>query len=96
MAYASHKLSLAEKYAQIQREALSIVYGVQKFRQYLLGRKFCLLTDRKPLITTFNPTKGIPEMISNRLQHWAIILSAYKYVVKHKPLNQHGSADGLL
>ena len=86
VAYVSGKLSPAEKkYAQIQREALSIVYGVQKFRQYLLGRKFCLLTDHKPLFTVFHPEKGIPEMISSRLQCWAIILSAYTYEVKHKP-----------
>jgi len=88
VAYASHKLSPAEKkYAQIQRKALSIVYGVQKFRQYLLGRKFCLLTDHKPLLTIFNPEKG---MISSRLRCWAIILSAYTYEVKYKPSDQHG------
>ena len=96
VAYASRKLSPAEKkYAQIQREALSIVYGVQKFRQYLLGRKFCLLTDHKPLLSVFHPEKEIPEMISSRLQRWAIILSAYTYEVKHKPSEQHGNADGL-
>ena len=44
VAYASHKLSPAEKkYAQIQRKALSIVYRVQNFCQYLLRQKnlFC-------------------------------------------------------
>ena len=27
--------------------------------------------------TVFHPEKGIPEMIWSRLQHWAIVLSAY-------------------
>ena len=96
IAYASHKLTAAEQnYAQIQKEALGIVFGVLKFRQYLLGRKFQLITDHKPLVTIFHPNKGIPETASSRLQRWAILLSAYDYEVKYQPSRQHGNANGL-
>ena len=96
VAYASRKLTAAEqKYAQIQKEALEIVFGVQKFRQYLLGRKFQLITDHKPLVTIFHPNKGIPEMAASHLQCWAIILSSYDYDVKYQPSASHGNADGL-
>ena len=93
IAYASHELTTSEhNYAQIQKEALGIVFGVQKFRQYLLGHKFQLITNHKPLVTIFHPSKGIPEMVSSRLQRWAIILSAYEYEVKYRPSMQHGNA----
>ena len=96
IAYASRKLSQVEKnYAQIQKEALSIIYSVQKFREYLMGRKFCLITNHKPLLTIFHPAKGIPEMAASRLQWWAIILSAYNYEVKYQSSDKHGNADAL-
>ena len=96
IAYVSKTLSDAERnYSQIEREALSIIFGVKKFHQFLYGRTFSLLTDHKPLITTFSPEKGIPTLVASRLQRWAIILSAYSYKIEYKPTKEHGNADSL-
>ena len=71
-------LSTAERgHAQIEREALGIVFGVEKFRQYLLGTAFTLLTDHQPLVILFGDHSGIPKLASARLKHWAMTLSAY-------------------
>ncbi|KAI5622218.1 hypothetical protein C0J50_18226 [Silurus asotus] len=50
------------------REALSIVFGVHKFYQYIFGRKFTLLTDHRPLNAIFGPHHGIPALAANRMQ----------------------------
>ena len=52
VAFVSRTLTATERnYAQIQKEALSLIHAVQKFHQYLYGRSFVLVTDHKPLIT---------------------------------------------
>ena len=96
IAFALRTLSPSNKnYAQLEKEALSLVFGVIKFNEYLYGRSFTLLTDHQPLMTILDPKKGIPSLAAARLQRWAIILSAYKYIIKYKTSKAHGNADGL-
>ena len=63
IAYASHTLSSTEQnYSQIEKEALSLVFGVQNFHTYLYGRRFTLVTHHKPLTTLLGPKHGICPM----------------------------------
>ena len=46
VAYVSRSLQSSEqKYAQIEHEALGIIFAVRRFHQYLYGRSFMLVTD---------------------------------------------------
>ena len=96
IAFASRTLSKSQKnYAQIEKEALGLVFGVRRFHQYLYGRKFTLVTDHKPLTTIFGPKKGIPTLAAARLQRWGLVLTAYNYEIEFKPTEKHSNADCL-
>lgn len=86
---------MERNYAQIEREALCIVFGVKKFHQYLFGRKFTLLTNHRPLTSIFGPKKGIPSLAASRLQRWALLLSAHQYEIRYRKSDQHQNADGV-
>ena len=96
IAFASRTLSTSERnYAQLEKEALSLIFGVKKFHQYLYGRRFTLITDHKPLTAILGAKKGIPSLAAARLQRWAVLLSAYQYEIRFKSTFDHANADGL-
>lgn len=96
IAFASRSLSKAEQgYAQIDREALGVVFGIKKFRQYLYGHQFTIFTDHKPLVTLLGGGKGVPSMCSGRIQRWSLMLSTYEYQLEYRPGAMNSNADGL-
>ena len=96
IAYASRTLTQSERnFAQLEREALVLIFGVKKFHQFLLGRPFILVTDHKPLLTILGPKKGVPTMAAARLQRWALNLSSYTYSMEFKYSKENATADAL-
>ena len=62
---ASRTLTKAEQnYSHQDKEALSIVFGVKKYHQYLYGRHFDIRTDHKPLTYLFSESRAVPFMAS--------------------------------
>lgn len=91
IAFASRILSSTERrYSTIEREALAMVWAVKNFRCYLLGRKFTLYTDHKPLIHFFKITNE-----STRISNFKFKLSEYDFEIKHKPGKLNVVADAL-
>ena len=96
IAFASRSLNTHEKgYSQIHKEALAIMFGLKRFRMYLYGRHFTIWTDHKPLQRIFGQHTAIPALAAQRLQRWALILSAFDYEIKFVPLKQNAVADAL-
>ena len=96
IAFASRSLAEAERrYAQIDREALALLFGVKKFHQYLSGRAFTILTDHKPLVSLLGENKAVLLMVSGRMQRWAIMLSAYQYRLRYRPRMTNANVNAL-
>ena len=94
--HVSRALTPSERnYSQIEKEALGIVVAVKKFHKYIYGRKFCLKTDHKPLLTIFGSKKGIPAHQANRLLRWGLILLGYDFDIEYVNTLDFGNADAL-
>ena len=89
--YASRSLKSSEvNYGVSKLECLAVIWAVKKFRPYLLGKKFTIITDHsalKGLLNTTNPT-GI-------IARWITILSEYEYDIRYRPGKVNESADFL-
>lgn len=80
----SKSLSACERrYAQTEKEALAIVWAVEKFHYYLYGKQFFVVTDHKPLEIIFGPSSR-PCL---RIERWVLRLASYDYKVIYKPGN---------
>lgn len=94
VAFASRSLSEIEtRYAQIEKECLAVVFGCERFSQYISRReKVTVETDHKPLQSIFK--KSILAAPC-RLQRMLLRLQRFNLEVIYKPGSQMYVADHL-
>jgi len=91
IAYASRVLQPAEKnYPTQEHEGLAVIFGLLKFRTYLLGRHFTLFTDHQALLNIAH--KPSP---SARITRWSLAMQEYDFDVMHLPGALHVVPDAL-
>ncbi|XP_062539175.1 uncharacterized protein K02A2.6-like [Armigeres subalbatus] len=78
--YASKSLTDTERrYCQTEKEALALVWSVERFQIYLIGREFNLLTDCKALTFLFTPV----SRPCARIERWVLRLQSFQYKIVH-------------
>ena len=94
VAFASRSMTETEKrYAQIEKEALAVTWACEKFSTYILGMKFLIETDHKPLV----PLLGIKHLNSlpPRVLRFRLRLARFDYTIAHVPGKLMYTADAL-
>lgn len=81
IAFASRTLTAVErKYSVTERELLAIIFAIEKFRCYVEGLKFTVITDHHSLLWLHNLKNP-----SGRLCRWSARLSQYAFDIEHRP-----------
>ena len=92
--YASKCLTETEqRYGQIEKEFLAILFSCKKFEQYIYGKKVTIQTDHLPLVSIMK--KDINKIPSSRLQRIKLKLFKYNIEVIYKPGKTLLIADAL-
>ena len=94
VAYISRSMTSTEqRYAQIEKEALAFTWACERLSDYLIGLKFHIWTDHKPLVPLFS-TKHLEEM-PIRVQRFRLRMMRYDFSISHVPGKQLLIADAL-
>ena len=82
IAYTSRSLTDTEKrYAQIEKETLSVLHACKKFHNYIFGKPVTVFNDHKPLVAIFSkPLLSVPM----RLQKMRMDLQWYDITLQYR------------
>ncbi|XP_043263810.1 uncharacterized protein LOC122404023 [Colletes gigas] len=89
--YASGKTTPAEaKYSSYELEVLAIVRALRRFRVYLLGIQFRIITDCKAFTLTMQK-----KDLCVRVARWALLLEEFQYEIQHRSAKSMQHVDAL-
>ena len=89
--YSSRKLSTAKRnYSTTEREALGMIYNINKFWHYPLGQKLTFHVGHVALLYLVSK-----QALTGKLTRWMMLLQEFDFDIQHRPRTQHVVADYL-
>jgi len=93
VAFFSKTLSPSEqRHAAVEKEAYAIIEAVRKWRHYLMGQYFKLITDQKSVSFMFN-SSTYGKVKNEKILRWRLELSCFNYEIVYRPGNENEAAD---
>lgn len=93
VAFFSRTLHKSERgHSSIEKEAYAIVEALRKWKHFLLGRHFKLITDQKSVSFMFDE-KCKSKIKNDKILRWRLELSAFKFDIIYRPGRDNCVAD---
>lgn len=91
IAYMSHKMTTPQRnYSVSEQECLAAVMAIKKFRAYVEGHQFEVITDHASLKWLMGQTD-----LHGRLARWALKLQGFNFTIRHRKGSQNVVPDSL-
>ena len=68
----------------VEKEAQAIVAAINKWRHFLLGCHFTLITDQRSVSFTYD-TKNFGKIKNDKILHWRMELASFNYGIFYRP-----------
>ena len=95
VAFFSRTLSRSEQgWHSVEKEACAIVEALHKWRHFLLGTRFQIITDQQALSYMYDSNK-LGKIKNEKIARWRIELSPFKFDIIHRPGKANSVADTL-
>ncbi len=95
VAFFSRTLTSAERrHSSVEKEAYAIVESIRRWRPYLLGRCFQIITDQQSVAFMYD-TLHAQRIKNEKITRWRIELADFCYTIKYRPGKDNAVADAL-
>lgn len=88
--FSKRTTEVESRYHSFELETLAIIYALRRFRTYLLGLKFKIITDCQALSLTLNKKETNP-----RIARWVLEMQNYDYSLEHRAGSRMLHVDAL-